>query len=37
MVETVLAPADQEERACGLREGLAGALSKVQCNCELMI
>ena len=32
MDETVLAPADQEERACGLREGLAGALPKVQCK-----
>ena len=32
MDEAVLAPADQEERACGLREGLAGALSKVQCK-----
>ena len=32
MDEAVLAPADQEERACGLREGLAGALPKVKCK-----
>ena len=32
MGEAVLAPADQEERACGLRKGLAGALPKVQCK-----
>ena len=30
MDEAVLAPADQGERACGLREGLAGALPKVK-------
>ena len=32
MDEAVLAPADQGERACGLREGLAGALPKVKCK-----
>ena len=32
MDKAVLAPADQGERACGLREGLAGALPKVKCK-----